>query len=330
MSKSCQGRYNEATQRWEATYQGKVIASNRDRVGGKDYLRQVIEISKTSTKAKNLGITSIEFPDEIIGEDGQVVETAEDTATVEKEFPINERFMIMEDYVDMVAKGELPSTLVTGEGGLGKTHTVMKTIKASGLQDINKLEIGARLDGVRGFVVVKGYSTPKGLFRTLFENRNQTIIFDDCDSVLKDPNAVNVLKAALDSYDTRIVSWNAEGFSAGDDLPRSFEFTGGVIFISNMDKNKIPQAIRSRAMCADVGMTRAEVIERMRSIVTSPEFMPEFEQSHKVEALEFVAENAYNPIIQEINLRSLVNVIKARASKPNSWKRMGLYSMANA
>lgn len=329
MSKTCQGHYNENAERWEAVYQGKVLATNRDRVGGADYLRKVIE-GGLSVKAKNASVTKIEFQDEILDETGAVVVGAE-SQTVEKEFPINERFKIMEDYVDMVAKRELASTLVTGEGGLGKTFTVMKSLRDSGLQDVAKMEIGARLDGYRGYVVVKGYSTPKGLYRTLYENRNQVIVFDDCDNVLKDPTAVNLLKAALDSYDERVITWNSEGFSNNDDdLPKRFNFEGGVIFISNMPKHKIPQAIRSRAMCADVGMTRSEIIERMRVIVQADEFMPEYEMDAKMEAVEFVAENAYNPMIQELNLRSLVNVIKARTSKPESWQRLGLYSMANS
>jgi hypothetical protein len=155
-------------------------------------------------------------------------------------------------------------------------------------------------------------------------------VFDDCDNVLKDPNAVNILKSALDSYDERMVTWNAEGWGSDDDLPKTFEFTGGVIFISNLSKHKVPQAIRSRAMCADVSMTRAEVVERMRVIAESPEFLPEFDDEIKADALEFVAENANNPMITSLNLRSLVNVCKARAAKPDTWKRLGLYSIVNA
>lgn len=327
---TCQGRYNQAAQRWEAVFEGKVIASNRDRVGGREYLRHVIEIAKTSVKARNLGITKIEFSDMIVSEDGVMVEVGEDTTSIEKEFSINERFAIMADYVEMVATGHLASALITGEGGLGKSFTALKTLQATGLKCIDKMEIGDRMTGDRGYTVIKGYSTPKGLFRSLYENRNQIILFDDCDSILKDQNAVNVLKAALDSYDVRMVTWNSESFGSNDDLPRSFEFTGGVIFISNMPKTKVPQAIRSRAVTADVGMTRAEVVERMQVIVESGEFMPDYDQAFKREALEFVAENAYNPLVQELNLRSLVNVVKTRAAKPESWQRIGLYSMANA
>lgn len=326
-------KLNPALNRWEATFQGHVLAktTNPNPAVAQEYLRKMVE-GGFSQKAKNHGVTKVV----VVGaagaaaaEDQVQVVHPEDLPSVEKEFPINERFDIMSDYVDMVAKRELASTLVTGEGGLGKTFTVMKSLKASGLRDISKMDIGARVDGKRGYIVTKGYSTAKGLYRTLYENRNQICVFDDCDSVLKDPTAVNLLKAALDSYDERVVTWNAEGFGSDEDLPRSFEFTGGVIFISNMAKGKVPQAIRSRAMCADVSMTRAEVIERMRVIIKSPEFMPEFESEHKMDALDFIDENVNNPLVVELNLRSLVNVVKARASKPESWKRLALYTLAN-
>jgi hypothetical protein len=322
---------NPATGKWEATYKGRVLA----KANSKDYVQTVI-LSGLSQKAKNANVTQVQFVKSAIMEDREDGEDGEASSyvpvpihTVEKEFGINERFKIMTDYVDMVAKRNLASALITGEGGLGKTYTVMQSLANSGLQDLSCMEIGARFAGEKGFTVVKGYSSPRGLFTTLYENRNQIIVFDDCDSVLRDPNAVNLLKAALDSYDRRIITWNAQ-INENDGVERSFEFTGGIIFISNLPKSKIPQSIRSRAMCADVSMTRAECIDRMRVIVKSETFMPDFETEHKEEALEFVAENADNPLIVELNLRSLINVIKSRASKPDHWKRLGLYSMANA
>lgn len=339
MSKTCTAQWNATAGRWEATYQGKILASNKDSVGGPEYLKKVIE-GGFSTKAKNVGVTKVEVvgtgpaPNTQLTPIAGVAQFDSDgdaipEQTIENEFSINERFEIMTDYTEMVATRELASTLVTGEGGLGKSFTVMQTLRKTGLEDITKMEIGAKFDGQRGYVVVKGFSTAKGLFRTLYENRKQIIVFDDCDSVLKDPNAVNLLKAALDSYDVRIVTWNAEGWSSNEDLPKTFEFEGGVIFISNLPKHKVPQAIRSRALCADVSMTREEVIERMRMIVGTAEFMPDFETELKLEALEFVAENANNPMVPHLNLRSLVNVIKCAKAKPATWRRLGLYSMAN-
>lgn len=325
MSKSCTLKQNPASGKWEALFADRVLAASHD----KEYIVRVIE-GGFSKKARNLGVTKCFELNALVVNDNMLIgDEMDELQTVEAEFSINERFKIVEDYVDMVANKHLASALITGEGGLGKSHTVMKSLRSSGLKDISTLEIGARLNGpFKGYLIVKGYSTPKGLFRTLYENRDQVVVFDDCDSVLRDPTAVNLLKAALDSYDQRVISWNAEGLG-DDDLPKTFEFTGGVIFISNLSKLKIPQSIRSRAMCADVSMTRAECIERMHVIARSEDFMSSYELEHKLEALEFVAENANNPLINELNLRSLINVVKARTSKPEHWKRLGLYSMVN-
>ena len=57
------------------------------------------------------------------------------------------------------------------------------------------------------FVHFKGRATAAGLFVTLYENCDKIIILDDCDSVFKDADAVNILKGALDSYDTRNISY---------------------------------------------------------------------------------------------------------------------------
>jgi hypothetical protein len=83
-------------------------------------------------------------------------------------------------------------------------------------------------------------------------------------------------------------------------------------------------------MCADVSMSRDEVIERMQVIIESDEFMPNFSMEHKREALQFVSDHRDDPLIAELNLRSLVNAVKAREAKPDSWERLALYSMANS
>lgn len=338
MSNTAVVSWNKDRDRWEAVYNSFVLVSNSNPgIGGVDYIRNAIEGGRNQ-KAKKFNVTKINvigMPAAQIGRgvsvhvEGDEQEQHVPEKRIEDEFSINERFDIMADYVDMVARKQLASAVITGEGGLGKSHTVMKTIRAAKLRDVSELEIGAKYNGAAGYVIVKGYSTAKGLYRTLYENRNQVIIFDDCDSILRDPNAVNVLKAALDSYDERIVSWNSEGFGSGDDLPSRFAFEGGVIFISNMSKEKIPQAVRSRALCADVCMTRSEVVERMHTIVKSEDFLPDFSAAHKAEAMEFVADNAFNPLVKQLNLRSLINVVKTRQAKPDAWKRLGLYAMAN-
>jgi Cdc6-like AAA superfamily ATPase len=249
---------------------------------------------------------------------------------VSDKFGINERFGFVEKLVNMVSSGVQPSAVITGQGGLGKTYTVMKTLQSAGIQDYNevirKLAIGSRIDMSKLYVTIKGYSTPKGLFRTLFENNRAVIVFDDCDSILKDPVALNLLKGALDSYGKRIISWNAESFGKDDDLPRSFEFKGKVIFISNMDQNNIDQAIRSRSMMIDLSMTDDQKIDRMEFIAKSDEFLPEYTAEEKADALGLIRE--IKDEVKEISLRTLISVTKIRSANKD-WKDLATYVLCN-
>ena len=248
-------------------------------------------------------------------------------AAVEKsnKYDINTRFGFVEKLVTMVATGVQPSAVITGEGGLGKTYTVTKTLAAHGYKDISELaefHVGSVINTSKCFMMVKGYSTAKGLYRTLFENQKSVIVFDDCDAVLKDPVALNLLKGALDSYGKRIISWNAD--MKDDDLPRSFEFTGRVIFISNMAQDKIDQAIRSRSMMIDLSMTLDQKIDRMEFIAKSDEFLPEYDSTVKADALKLI--RSIKTECKEISLRTLIAVSKIRASNKD-WKDLASYML---
>lgn len=238
-------------------------------------------------------------------------------------FGINARFGFVEQLVGMVADGVQPSAIITGEGGLGKTYTVTKTLESKGYKDISDLaefQVGTILNARKCFKMVKGYSTPKGLYRTLFENNKGIVVFDDCDAVLKDPVALNLLKGALDSYGKRIISWNSD--MRDDDLPRSFNFEGRVIFISNMDDGKIDQAIRSRSMMIDLTMTADQKIERMETIAASEEFLPEYSKDIIADSIALIKE--IKDDVKEISLRTLISVSKVRASNEN-WKDLATY-----
>ena len=247
----------------------------------------------------------------------------EAAAEKQERFGINQRFDFVEKLVTMVATGVQPSAVITGEGGLGKTYTVKATLAKCGLEDLTAVMAEAESSCGEGYVMVKGYSTAKGLYRTLFENNGSIIVFDDCDSILKDPTALNILKGALDSYDTRWVSWNSE-MKESDDLPRTFEFTGSIIFISNMTQDQIDQAIRSRSMMIDLSMTKDQKIDRMEFIAKSPEFLPEYDAKSKDDALKLIRE--IKDECKEISLRTLISVTKVRASNKD-WKDLATYML---
>ena len=306
--------------KWNAVFQGNLIASSSSR----EYVVNNIRNGKCR-KAVALGVTDIEADVHVHA----VKDVSEQPA---ERFNINERFSFVADLVSMIADKSIPSVVITGEGGLGKTHIVLKTIKEAGLMDtrffLSNLEKDKEDEDpvLKGdYTMVKGFSTAKGLYRTLYENRDKIVIFDDCDSILKDPVALNLLKGALDSYDERWLSWNSEAIF-GDNLPRSFKFVGQIIFISNIPMMKIDQAIRSRSMCVDLAMTDLQKIERMSHIITEDDFMPDFSNEIKTDALTFLS--IFADQAREISLRTLIAIVKIRA-KGKNWEKLAEYVLTN-
>jgi hypothetical protein len=255
-----------------------------------------------------------------------ITSTTASAPVKESKFTINERFGFLSDMVTMLAKGDQASVVVTGPGGLGKSHTVSATLTKAGFNDLStldELDIGDNVPK-NSFRVVKGYSTPKGLYRTLYENRNSIIVFDDCDSVLKDPVSLNLLKAALDSYSKRIISWRAD--IRDEDLPTVFEFKGRVVFISNMASTSLDQAIITRSLAVDLSMTTMQKIERMRFLLNEKDFMPEYDKACKQDAMNLIASLA--DTVKELSLRTLIQVTKIRKSNPNNnWKGLAEYAI---
>ena len=210
----------------------------------------------------------------------------------------DEMFKNIERLTKMVGRGLQPSLVITGGAGMGKTHIVKSTLEEMGLKESYD------------FVHFKGRATAAGLFVTLYENNDKIIVLDDCDSVFKDDDAVNILKGALDSYDTRKISYISTKSlkdEFGSEVPRHFEFSGRIIFISNISQSKLDEAIRSRSFVADVDLTNDQMFERIEQLM--PKMESRVPQAAKEQALELMKELDAEFEI-EINLRSFIKAAR--------------------
>jgi hypothetical protein len=221
-------------------------------------------------------------------------------------FDINQKFNFLKNLTQMVINGITPSIVIVGSGGLGKTHTVKSTITESNIDE-------------NSYTFIKGYSTARGLYNTLYDNNGKIIIFDDCDSVLDDRVAVNILKSALDSYDSREISWLSK-MAKSDEYPNKFEFTGRIIFISNKKKSSIDEAILSRSLTVDLTMTPSEKIWRMKHIL--PHILPTYQLDIKEDALNFLDQNKDKC---QLNMRTLIMISKIRLAHPDNWRQLSTY-----
>ena len=208
-------------------------------------------------------------------------------------------FSNLERLTKMVGRGIQPSLVITGGAGLGKTYLVKKTLTDMGLEEAKQ------------FVHFKGRATAAGLFVTLYENCDKIIVLDDCDSVFKDDDAVNILKAALDSYDTRKLSYISTKplkDTYGDPVPRHFEFTGKIIFISNIAQSKLDEAIKSRSFVSDISMNTEQMFKRIDDLKDAMETKIPVEVKDKALKIMKDLEAKYDGV--EINLRSFIKACR--------------------
>lgn len=219
-------------------------------------------------------------------------------SVVESRNPV-EMFGNLERLTKMVGRGVQPSLVITGMAGVGKTHLVKETLKGMGLRESHE------------FVHFKGRATAAGLFITLYQNSDKVVILDDCDSVFKDDDAVNILKAALDSYDTRKISYISSKQlkdEFGDPIPAHFEFTGRIIFISNINQSRLDEAIRSRSFVADISMNTAQMFQRMEQLL--PTMEKSIPLAAKEQALAIMKDLDKKYLGIDINLRSFIKAAR--------------------
>jgi len=209
----------------------------------------------------------------------------------------------MTTYIDMVIEGAMNSLLLTGQAGVGKSFLVMKRLEANGLKRNED------------YFKITGKTTAAGLYISLYENNGKMLIYDDCDSVFKDPTAVNVLKGALDTSVLREISWNAAGAALKTDkknqIPKKFDFNGKIIFISNVPRKKIDAAIRSRAFMLEIALTKEDMISRMWDLLPEIETPKGLEVSGAIKdkSMLLLTQAAEETTDVELNLRTLLKTI---------------------
>lgn len=234
------------------------------------------------------------------------------------------RFRVMDRMVDATVGGKNRAVIVSGPPGVGKSHGVLQSL--------------ADLDESR-YAVVKGFVRPTGLYKTLYEHREagHVVVFDDADSIFFDDVSLNILKAACDSTRARRLSWLAETRmedEGGDRLPRSFEFKGSVVFLTNYDFDSVVakggrlaphfEAMISRSHYVDLALkTPAEYLARIRQVVAAGMLDDsDTTPAQRTELLEFLDTN--HTRLRELSLRMVVKLADLMAVSPKGWRELAL------
>jgi len=228
----------------------------------------------------------------------------EATLNTSTRFSVEQRFEFLVSFTQMIANKKAKSLIILGEGGLGKTWTVNDTLRKCGVKE-------------QDICIKKGFSTARGLYETLYDNNGKIIILDDYDSVFKNEDSVNILKGALDSYDKRILSWDAKTVK-NSEYPKQYEFTGRIIFISNLNFNQIDGPILDRGLFVDLAMTNQEKIDRMKLVLNDVCRVNHFDPMFGYIAVDFFERNTTT--LNKLSMRKLITVMSLIREYNDNWE----------
>jgi len=245
---------------------------------------------------------------------------------------IKKQFELLNELTIDCVMGTVRALVVSGSAGCGKSTGVSQTLcKIQREVQGESGRVASKYPKDFSYSIVRGISSPIGLYQTLWNNRltGQVTVFDDSDNILFEEDSLILLKHALDSSPTRVLSWNTETKVLINALiPREFEFNGSVIFLTNLqfDQNDVPNklgkhlsAIMSRCYYLDLTLnsTRDKML-RIKQLVDEG-MLNRYDFSHTIqhELVQFMEDNVDS--FRELSPRMLAKVAQLRKHSPHNW-----------
>lgn len=233
---------------------------------------------------------------------------------------LDRQFEKLQKYVKYIALGDIRSMIVTGPPGVGKSVTVKNTLTANGLPSDHQY--------------LHGKITPLSLYHALYTHRQpkQVVVLDDTDSIFKDPEGQNILKAVMDTTEVRHVTWaSTTSLLQRMSVPEEFEFAGSVVLITNVgfDGNlKMSvhlRAIKDRSFTVAVGADDKNGKFKMIAYMVMKRDMLakyEFSSTEKLMLLKFVFDNLKT--LSTLSLRTVIKIADLYRLDPDDWRAMAV------
>jgi hypothetical protein len=243
---------------------------------------------------------------------------------------LDKNYLQPDSFIQKMAENsdKFRALILQGPPGVGKTHSVE--------QSLNKHAKGR-------YTLINGKITNLSLYGSLYRaSSNGSILFlDDCDTFLKEPLGVNILKAAMDTKPNREIHWESpSGMLTALGVPTSFKFNGSVILNTNIgydntNKNFVSRlsALQDRALVITISDTDPDrLFKQVCYMVLVQDMLHsyQFSNEEKNMLLEWIDGN--RSFINRISLRTIIKLSNIYSADKANWKCMaeqGLLSGAN-
>lgn len=236
---------------------------------------------------------------------------------------INKRFNVMNMMTKGIISGNIRSLIISGAAGIGKTYSLDKALKnAHEMGDIVYKSVNGKISGI-------------GLYEQLWKNKdeNSVLLLDDVD-VFSDMDILNLLKAALDTGETRKVCWStASAYLDDKGIDKEFEFEGTIVFITNVDIDKELErgsklaphldALVSRSVYLDLGVhSNEEIMVRVEDVILNTSMMQSrgLSDAQTGLALNWMKSNVKR--MRNVSLRTALYVADFIATDANGWEEI--------
>lgn len=218
-------------------------------------------------------------------------------------------------YLNSVINGKQSALILCGAPGTSKSYMVRRVLHFS------------KKRPHYDYIIQKGATaTIDDVYQMLYDCRNGILILDDFDTPIKNPDMINMLKSITDTYKNRIISRPKQRFSYGSpqqevvsDSPDRFIFNGKIILITNISKDEIDLALRSRAPVIEVNFNTEEVMTALTNMLKF--ISPSAPYQLKKEVYDYICQlrNKFGNKVT-MDFRKFQSSVDARVGVPEEWK----------
>lgn len=219
------------------------------------------------------------------------------------------KHQIIHKFTEGLTKDLSNSFVLVGSAGIGKTYTVLSSLKS------------LRLKENQHFQYLNNYSSPLEFYHILKRMNDlqnpRLLILDDCEEFLNNQRITGMLRSALwaGTNGKRIINWNSPRAET-----TSFEFTGKIIFLINSLnlKNGLIRALVSRGFYYHLLISNEEKIALMKEQVKKPYKKLTLKDRQKV--MNYLAQQGRHS--EKLTLRSLSQAYALYILSPNHFQEL--------
>jgi len=215
------------------------------------------------------------------------------------------KYQELDKFVKMFAEKKANLIIIKSKAGLGKTSSVLRTLKGE------------------DFYFINSHVTPLQFYKDIYTNIGRPILIDDVDNLLTSKISVSLLKQICGTEETKTIQYHSTS-PASADVPMSFTTNSNVLILCNeFDvKNENIRALIDRGFYVSFEPSIEEVLTKMTEITNK---YPHLQLDDRVKVLNFIKRNAKYG--KDISLRTLIKAFQIFEFDQANWKRITLELM---